>query len=34
MGEGLVERSKTTSVNGNNTTNSIFFYFGYRYDLF
>jgi hypothetical protein len=34
LGEGLVEHSKTDSPTGHSTTTSLFFYVGYRYELF
>ncbi len=34
LGESIVEHSKTDGPTNNDTTNSIFFYFGYRYELF
>ncbi len=34
LGEGVVEHSKTNGPTNNDTTNSIFFYVGYRYELF
>ena len=34
LGEGLFEHSRTVGPLNHDTTNSIFFYFGYRYDLF
>ena len=34
LGEGIVEHSQTNGPTNSDTTNQIFFYFGYRYDLF
>ncbi|MGZ5203937.1 MAG: hypothetical protein ACXWIZ_03405 [Caldimonas sp.] len=34
LGESIVEHSKTDGPSNNDTTNSIFFYVGYRYELF
>ena len=34
LGEGLLEHSVTTGPSNHGTTTSMFFYFGYRYDLF
>jgi hypothetical protein len=34
LGEGIVEHSTTEGPTSHDTTNSIFFYIGYRYDLF
>jgi hypothetical protein len=34
LAESIVEHSKTDGPTNNDTTNSIFFYFGYRYELF
>lgn len=34
MGEGLVEHSQSKTGTNHDTINSVFFYFGYRYDLF
>jgi hypothetical protein len=34
LGEGLLEHSQTKGPVNHDTTNSIFFYVGYRYDLF
>jgi hypothetical protein len=34
LGEGLLEHSRTKGPVNHDTTNSIFFYVGYRYDLF
>ena len=34
LGEGIVEHSKTVGPTSRDTTNAIFFYVGYRYDLF
>lgn len=33
IGESIVEHSKTDGPSGNDTTNSVFFYLGYRYDF-
>ena len=34
LGEGIVEHSRADGPTNNDTTNSIFFYLGYRYELF
>ena len=34
MGEGLLERSSNQGLTNHDTTNSVFFYFGVRYELF
>ena len=34
LGEGVLEHSKTNGPTNSDTTNSIFFYVGYRYELF
>ena len=34
LGEGIVEHSTTDGPSNNDTTNSVFFYIGYRYELF
>jgi hypothetical protein len=34
LGEGIVEHSTTEGPTSHDTTNSVFFYIGYRYDLF
>ena len=34
LGEGIVEHSTTAGPSNNDTTNSVFFYVGYRYELF
>ena len=34
LGESIVEHSRTNGPANHDTTNSIFFYFGYRYELF
>ena len=34
LGEGLVEHSKSDALGNSATTNSVFFYVGYRYELF
>jgi tetratricopeptide (TPR) repeat protein len=34
LGESIVEHSRTDGPTNNDSTNSIFFYFGYRYELF
>jgi hypothetical protein len=34
LGESIVERSRTEGPSGNDTTSSVFFYLGYRYEFF
>jgi len=34
LGEGILEHSKTSGPTNHDTTDSVFFYFGYRYELF
>jgi hypothetical protein len=34
MAEGLVEHTQSKTGTNHDTINSVFFYFGYRYDLF